>query len=528
MRYILNGLLVSSFLCISAFASEADETQTKFRKTKEFEGATYTFEKSLTPDGKIRETIKTGNGNVLSPQEAETLYEKSKAKKQSKLSQSVIEQLNSDSPKIELWVAFKTPEDDFKDEARTGFYQPETGWVINGRSLTAKQEMEELQKRSAIRAERRKNRAFLSEARMTAWAKRHGLEITNPILLAVNTDVNTIQINVTKQKLERIVQSAEKDDEIVFIDLYPGGGSAIANAMPYSHVDPRALSNSLFWGSNIGVFVTEWYGCANPWDFSSYTRLDGVTDAHGQYVLDVLRNVSPNAYMYCTGSPRLPTSTELNGSGSNPPVHIVNASFYWVTTANNYTTTDRDWDDYVYNNYVSIFGVAGNDGTSVGRVITPSRGYNVISVGASNHATATVANFSNYINPETGAAKPEFTAPGMGLCFKWGCGYDSYDGYSGYWGTSFAAPHAAGIAADYAGFWTGVRDAPFLMRSLLMATATIAETGNSNGGYDSTGVGGLSFLNNSNFGYVYFYLVDAPNNYFSSAAIHTMSPLIMT
>lgn len=508
MRYPPLKFLIL-FSAVSASTASASQTDIpEFSKSKKVNGELYHFKKVIQADGGVLEEVKNSKHQVLASPDVQKLYTGTNPRP--KVASEVLDKLeNHQYGPIEIVVSFESVDSVSMASPRQGSYSPERGWVINGKPQSKQDQKNELQERLAQRKSERDHRAFVTKARMTAWARRHGLDIGEKIEAAADSDVRSMTLRVSRAELDQIVESADRDKNVVSIDLYHGGGPAIADAMLYSHVDPRALGSSNYLGDNIGVFVTEWTGCAAAMDYSNYEVLDGGVHWHGEYVLEVVRNVSPNSYMYCTGEPRLPTSSELSGSVSGPPVHIVNASFAWGAGDNSYTTSDRDWDDYVYNNYVSIFAAAGNNGTSDGRVTPPSRGFNVSSVGSSNDATGDVSEFSNYIDPKTGAEKPDFTAPGEDQCLRGTCGLS---------GTSLAAPHAAGMAANYAGQFSGARDAPFLLRSLMIATATNAETGNSNGGDDSEGVGGLSFLNDRNSAYAYFWYVDAANSHYSSSS----------
>lgn len=499
-------ILFSAVSASTAIASQSDTLE--FTKSKKVNGELYHFEKVIQENGSVIEEVRNSKGQIVSSPDLQKLYAATSPRP--KVASEVLNMLEEhESGPIEIVVSFESVEPISMTSSRQGSYSPERGWIINGKPQSEQDRKNQLQERLAQRKSERDHRAFVSQARMTAWAKRHGLNISKKIEAAVDSDVKSITLSVSSAELDQIVKSADQDKNVISIDLYHGGGPAIADAMMYSNVDPRALGSSNYLGNDIGIFVTEWSGCAAAMDYSNYEVLDGVVHWHGEYILEVIRNVSPNSYMYCTGSPRLPTSSELSGSASGPPVHIVNASFAWGAGDNGYTTSDRDWDDYVYNNHVSIFAAAANDGTSHGRVSPPSRGFNVASIGSSNDATGVVSDFSNYIDPETGAEKPDFTAPGEDQCLRGDCRIS---------GTSLASPHAAGMAANYAGQFSGPRDAPFLLRSLMVATATNAETGNSGGGADSTGVGGLSFLNDRNSAYAYFWYVDADNSHYSSSS----------
>ena len=81
-----------------------------------------------------------------------------------------------------------------------------------------------------------------------------------------------------------------------------------------------------------------------------------------------------------------------------------------------YTSDSRSVDTYVSDNgdLVPLFSV-GDQGAN-GDVAPPSTAKNVISVGASDPVTQSVANFSSYGYTKDGRIKPDLVAPGVGIC----------------------------------------------------------------------------------------------------------------
>ena len=81
-----------------------------------------------------------------------------------------------------------------------------------------------------------------------------------------------------------------------------------------------------------------------------------------------------------------------------------------------YTSDSRSVDTYVSDNgdLVPLFSV-GDQGAN-GDVSPPSTAKNVISVGASDPVTQSVANFSSYGYTKDGRIKPDLVAPGVGIC----------------------------------------------------------------------------------------------------------------
>jgi hypothetical protein len=118
-------------------------------------------------------------------------------------------------------------------------------------------------------------------------------------------------------------------------------------------------------------------------------------------------------------------------------------------------------DNFSYNDNVQLFISAGNDAGPVG---SPGKSHNALTVGAYDDTTDTIGDFSSWINPATGAMKPEILAPGVGLDFAGGLGTDS--------GTSFATPLAAGMAASNISYKTAMKKHPALIKASMLAMAT--------------------------------------------------------
>ncbi len=153
-------------------------------------------------------------------------------------------------------------------------------------------------------------------------------------------------------------------------------------------------------------------------------------------------------------------------------VDIINNSW----GGNDGTTTlnvhDRHLDYIVRMNAKTVTVSAGNEGTGSGRVSSPARGYNVISVGNyQDMGTLTwvgdaIASSSSYIDPSTGVEKPELAASGSSItsttmASPWIANVGS--------GTSYSAPMVAGAGAlledRQSGLW------PEAIKPILMATA---------------------------------------------------------
>ena len=141
------------------------------------------------------------------------------------------------------------------------------------------------------------------------------------------------------------------------------------------------------------------------------------------------------------------------------PAHEDVLTMSWGTDANDVVTMwwQRGVDALVERDRCTVVAGCGNGEDDFNSITKPSWGYNVISVGAAR-GLGRFPNYLRYVGPpsaqysstgptDDGRAKPDCIAPGITL----GPGAESSDGY---WGTdspasysSFASPHAAGLAA---------------------------------------------------------------------------------
>jgi len=298
---------------------------------------------------------------------------------------------------------------------------------------------------------------------------------------------NSFELALSKKELEELINLNK--DQLAFVALTPKSVNSIADAMISTNVDPWALNYSSYRGSNIGVYMSESDGCPDNTYISNYMRLgDTAVDNHSELVSSIIREVSPNSYIYCKrlslSGATLPSSTDRAGYNGNPQVLIESYSFaYYYSTNNVYTDTyssqDRDWDNEVLDHNMVVFVAAGNNKDF--EVASPGKGFNVITVGNYNDATDTIAASSCFGNPETGIEKPEVVAPGEFISA--GGHIDS--------GTSYATPHVAGFTADLFSAYSWLQLRPYLFKSFLLASSTKSISGSS----DAVGVGGIDFYN---------------------------------
>ncbi|QHJ14004.1 hypothetical protein FX988_04286 (plasmid) [Paraglaciecola mesophila] len=278
---------------------------------------------------------------------------------------------------------------------------------------------------------------------------------------------------VTLTPLQIALIASEKPSELKAIELAVKSKTLTADAMIDTGVDPYALSTYGTRGEGIGIYMTEDY-CPDPNHITNYTRLGGSTNSHSEFTAGILRDVSPESYIYCDVTFKMPSVATLTGFNGNPSISIVSNAWGNVTTATGYTSADRNWDNFVYDNRVSTFFAAGNGGNNA-TVNASTRGFNVITVGAYNNANNAIASFSNGGDPSTGNIKPEIVAPGVGI---------SAGGYSNQNGTSASAPFAAAFAANVMSWpFVGPQEvympsAPAVVKAVMIAASDINISGN--------------------------------------------------
>jgi hypothetical protein len=256
--------------------------------------------------------------------------------------------------------------------------------------------------------------------------------------------------------------------------------------MKSTKIDPYAIDYSNRKGNGIGIYVTEG-NAPDPGHITNYYRISGSTSDHVENVTGIIRAVSPQSYVYAQDGYTLPSSTNLAGYNNNPQVYICSNS--WGSgDSGDYTTSDRDWDDLVYDDRVVVFKSAGNNGDDDGYCSSPGNGLNVITVGNYKDyysilgiliAINDINDSSSYLNPETGNSKPEIVAPGTNV---------TAGGHT-MTGTSMAAPHAAAFAADLMGAYTWLKLKPYYMKAKMLSGATKSISG----GEDKVGLGGIDF-----------------------------------
>ena len=327
-------------------------------------------------------------------------------------------------------------------------------------------------------------RALANATGLSEWQLWDGQ--TNPISDSINVKLSKQELYKIKSLASGLVQGIEELDVPV---------DDVASAMVSTGVDPAVLNFPSRQGSGVGIFMTE-TGCAEYGLINNYTRYTGDSSNHAENVVSILRAVSPLSYIYCkqiTFWHRYPTAEVLNGLNGNPQTDVMTMSMssYQNDSDGEYKNSDRGWDNIVYDWNIPFVKSAGNRGEQEGAVTSPGKGYNSITVGNYDDATDTIANGSSFVDPNTGAAKPDLSAPGEAI---------SAGGHT-MWGTSQAAPHVAGFIADILSVYPWMKRNAALVKALMLADSVKPITG----GSDKVGVGGLDFNRTLYNGYMHWW-----------------------
>ena len=252
----------------------------------------------------------------------------------------------------------------------------------------------------------------------------------------------------------------------------------LASAMAATNVQSWAIDHGHD-GSGMGVYMREANGTNCPSNASMntglYTNMSSLGSSnHADHVGNILATVAPAAHVYCDDQ------DFMSSPGSQSPRPWVANHSWGADDSGAYTTRDRDFDTGIYDDGWAVFKSAGNTG---GEISSPGKAFNIIAVGNYNDATTSMAASSAFTNPDTNAEKPEIAAPGSVTTNAGNCS-----------GTSCAAPHAAGFAADLVGKYSWLRGQPARLKALMMAGATDNIEGSARLS-DKDGAGGIDYRN---------------------------------
>ncbi len=473
-----------SFTAINVSAQTKDVSLTT-TKVAVIDGAKYSFSKIVDAQGEVKTQILNPDGKIISEREVPLAKTE---KIDPRIVKWVNEMRNSGNYGAVLQVDIALNLDVSPSfPAEVGFGEIRSGeaasGVVNGRELTAK-ELAAFGDSSADKLRKLQSEANTQRGIIVQrWAEANKLLDAKGVKesLARGEEGVTAYLDV-----ETLVRLIDADDKMVAgIEPTAEFKDDIAGAMAATNITNWALPFSATRGDGIGIYMTE-SGCANESRITNYDRLAGSETDHSRNVGAIIRSVSPESFLYCRGSAVLPNDGDLDGVGGNDRIYITTRS-NGDASSNNYSTTDRNWDNYSYNNSLAMFNSAGNSGGSSGSISTPGKGLNIIAVGNYNDSTNAINTGSSFTDPSIGNDKPELSAPGTSI---------TAGGFT-MTGTSMSCPHAAAFTADMMSSSTYLKYRPYLAKAKMLAGATDAISG----GFDKVGLGGIDFLSAQYNGY---------------------------
>ncbi|WP_062065622.1 S8 family serine peptidase [Cellvibrio sp. OA-2007] len=481
------ALAISFVGTFTAFSVTAQTNETPLDNTKiaVINGAKYSFSKIIDTNGEVKTQILNSAGKTISEREVPSA-------KTEKFDPRVVEWVKAMHSKgnftetlsvdiaLNLGVTLQVPVETGYGEIRNG--EVASG-VVNGRELGAK-ELNQFGDTSAETLRKLQREANLQRsAAVQRWAEANKLLDAKGAREALARGEEGLTASLTADVLARLIES--NDAMIAGVEPTAEFKDDINAAMNATNITNWALPFGTTRGDGIGIYMTE-SGCANESRITNYDRLAGSETDHSRNVGAIIRSVSPNSFLYCRGSAVLPNDSDLDGVGGNDPIYITTRS-NGDASSNNYGTTDRNWDNYSYNNSLVMFNSAGNSGGTTGSISTPGKGLNIIAVGNYNDSTNSINGGSSFTDPNIGNDKPELSAPGTSI---------TAGGFT-MTGTSMSCPHAAAFTADMMSSSTYLKYRPYLAKAKMLAGATDAISG----GFDKVGLGGIDFLSAQYSGY---------------------------
>jgi hypothetical protein len=317
------------------------------------------------------------------------------------------------------------------------------------------------------------------ESPLVAWLSAQGYE---PVY--VSTTAPIIYVELPK---DAILDLNQRED----VDTVYGPGQyhdTLDSARPTQKGD---VVNS--WGYNgsgvkVAILEDNRIEFTNPYIPDGVTRdMGGTTDQHSAATAGIVASTHGTYHGVASGvslySANAPGYTEANITAAmdwavDQGVDVINNS--WGGNADNTDLNlfDRHLDHIVRNGWRTVTVAAGNENdgcdSGTGRVTSPARAYNVMSVGNYydvNTLTWTddyMDGCSSFVNPSTGIEKPELSAVGTDInsttdASPWVANVGS--------GTSYSSPMVAGEAALVMQWESAMRRWPEPVKAMLMATA---------------------------------------------------------
>lgn len=484
-------LAISLASALATFNASAQTRETVSGDTKVavIDGAKYSFSKIVNAQGEVKTQILNSAGKVISEREVpQAKFEKFDPRVvkwvKEMLSQGNYSETLSVDIALNLEVSISVPVETAFGEIRNG--ETASG-VVNGRELDSK-ELNQFGDSSAETLRKLQSEANQKRSAIVQhWAEVNKLLDAKGVRESLARGEEGLTASLNAETLARLIDS--NDTLIAGVEPTAEFKDDINAAMNATNITNWALPFSTTRGDGIGIYMTE-SGCANESRITNYDRLAGSETDHSRNVGAIIRSVSPNAFLYCRGSAVLPNDSDLDGVGGNDRIYITTRS-NGDASSNNYNTTDRNWDNYSYNNSLAMFNSAGNSGnvtgSGAGSISTPGKGLNIIAVGNYNDSTNAINTGSSFTDPNIGNDKPELSGPGTNI---------DAGGFT-MTGTSMSCPHAAAFTADMMSSSTYLKYRPYLAKAKMLAGATDAISG----GFDKVGLGGIDFLSAQYSGY---------------------------
>ncbi|MBO5401969.1 MAG: S8 family serine peptidase [Clostridia bacterium] len=211
-----------------------------------------------------------------------------------------------------------------------------------------------------------------------------------------------------------------------------------------------------------------------------------VPDDHSTMVAEIIlsngsyKGIVPDANLYCTAFSYFTNMCSRTEWLLSQNVHIINMSFGYTNDFGVYNFIDK-WVDHIANSHSVHVVVAAGNVENLSHpyhyVMHPAIAYNVVTVGNLDDKNTAMWN-DDEINPSscyqevyvndvaTTANKPDLVAPGTDITTS--------SGYTNT-GTSFAAPHVAGIMAQLIQQMPALATLQDLMKAILTASISHSE-----------------------------------------------------
>ena len=486
-----------------------EDTKVLAVKTKTVAGQAFTFVKLLDAQGETKTQTFDGNRRKVS----EDQIPKPRWRMINRALRERLDQMSDPAQKVRVNVGLQL--DTVENVAAPSWMtaepgppddsgRPTVGYTLNGQEATVQEVVANAQQRAQVnRGPREQERQQLAQ-RLRTLADRHGWNEHPAVREALGRGDRFLTMELTRGEIEALER--ESGDLVLGVELWLEAAHTssppspppppVQPAMKQTKIDPDALSYN-YKGSGVGIYMMEngrGAGCPNNDFITNYRRLSNTGEtAHSKNVAGILRTVSPESYIYC-GIGGAILISDLDGVDGHPAVYVASNSWGKCSCrdcaqscsnphATNYGFQSLYWDDLVYKRNVSVFFSAGNTGTSCledTRVVrNPHDGLNIVTVGAYDGSTKSIASFSCYGSPQIKSQKPEVSAPGVNI----------YAGGYTMSGTSQAAPHAAAFAANAMTPMPDLKSRPHLMKAIMLLGASDPISG----GENKVGLGGIDF-----------------------------------